>query len=485
MEIIRAQPRPHLGRRLAGRLNSIKGQIFIVFLATVLSVSTLIALNHWSLATVKDRLLLGERYDDMLNNILEVRRYEKNFLLYEDASSLKESWQYLQRIAEMVSDLKPDMVEVFGAPTFGRFDAALRTYAASLNALTQRAGADPGDLRSQGKELLDLAGQLIATKRERIHETIVRTQMLPFAFLALFLMSMAVVIALVSQGLLKPLDVIRSTTARVARGDFSPIAFEGRRLGEIAGLIEAFNRMARELEDNQESLLQARKIAALGTFTAGIAHELNNPINNISLTAETLIEDHGPGLPEDARELARDIVAQAERAGDIVRNLLDFSRTEQPAFNRLSPAQVVASTVSLVKNQVMISGVRLVSDVPENLPLVRGDMRNLQQVFMNLLLNAVQATPPGGLITLTAWAGLDGFVRFAVRDTGSGIRPEVLEHIFEPFYTTKEVGRGTGLGLSVTYAIVKRHGGRIEVESVVGKGTVFTVFLPQDTGQPA
>jgi len=279
--------------------------------------------------------------------------------------------------------------------------------------------------------------------------------------------------------------VIRSTTARVARGDFSPIAFEGRRLGEIAGLIEAFNRMARELEDNQESLLQARKIAALGTFTAGIAHELNNPINNISLTAETLIEDHGPGLPEDARELARDIVAQAERAGDIVRNLLDFSRTEQPAFNRLSPGQVVASTVSLVKNQVMISGVRLVSDVPENLPLVRGDMRNLQQVFMNLLLNAVQATPPGGLITLTAWAGLDGFVRFAVRDTGSGIRPEVLEHIFEPFYTTKEVGRGTGLGLSVTYAIIKRHGGRIEVESVVGKGTVFTVFLPQDTGQPA
>jgi signal transduction histidine kinase len=264
----------------------------------------------------------------------------------------------------------------------------------------------------------------------------------------------------------------------VAKGDYSPTTYEGIYTDEIFGLIGAFNRMAKELEVNQEDLLQARKIAALGTFTAGIAHELNNPINNIYLSAETYVEEYSDQMDADGKELMRDIMVQAERAGDIVKNLLDFSRTERPAFTGLDVQEIIRSTVALVKNQVMLAGIRLEVELPEGLPRVRGNLRNLQQVFMNLLLNSIQAMPEGGEITIGVGAEPPDLVRFDIVDTGTGIKPETLPHIFEPFFTTKGVGRGTGLGLAVTYSIVKRHGGRIEVKSRMEEGSVFSVFLP-------
>jgi signal transduction histidine kinase len=219
-------------------------------------------------------------------------------------------------------------------------------------------------------------------------------------------------------------------------------------------------------------------MAALGTFTAGIAHELNNPLNNILLTGEAFSEDYGASLDPEGAEMLSDILSQAERAGDIVRNLLDFARTERPAFSALSAEEVVQSTLALLRNQIMLSGVRLETELPPGLPKMRANLRNLQQVFMNLLLNAMQATPAGGRLHFGASSDAAGFIRFEVRDTGRGIDAEILPHIFEPFYTTKEVGRGTGLGLAVAYSIVNRHGGRIEVQSESGQGSVFWVYIP-------
>jgi signal transduction histidine kinase len=126
----------------------------------------------------------------------------------------------------------------------------------------------------------------------------------------------------------------------------------------------------------------------------------------------------------------------------------------------------------------MLAGIKLDLEIPEALPPVLGSIRGLQQVFMNLLLNSIQAMPDGGTITVSVAVDRPDFVRFDVRDTGQGMEPETLQHIFEPFFTTKSAGRGTGLGLAVTYSIVKRHGGEIKVESEIGRGTVFTVLLP-------
>jgi signal transduction histidine kinase len=475
----------HLAR--ITHFSSIKGKIFIVFAIALLSTGALTALNYWNLSAVMDRMVLSEHYDDLLNNILEMRRFEKNYLIYGSQLSYKEISANMDSIDALIESLHDDLTFLVGAEELNNFKKTAQAY---RNCIIELTGSniininDPKysqrqNFRTLGKILTESAERYRQIKRKRIHNTLQRTSMLPFAFLAIVLLLMLLLIKLISSGLLRPLDVIRDMTGVVARGDFKPILYDGVRLEEVTGLIEAFNRMARELEANQEDLLQARKIAAIGTFTAGIAHELNNPINNIALTAESFGEEYGDRIDEDGKEMLRDILSQSERAADIVKNLLDFSRTESPTFECLQPARILLSTISLIKNQVHVAGLHLDLDTDEDLPCVRGNLRNLQQVFTNLLLNAIQATPAGGHILVSAGLDDDGRrVCMSVRDSGPGVPPAIRQQIFEPFFSTKEVGKGTGLGLAVSYSIVKRHGGRIEVRGEEGQGAEFVVCLP-------
>ena len=461
------------------RLGSIKGKIFVVFAVAFLSITALTGLNMWNLSMLKTRMLLSEGYDDLLNNILELRRFEKNFLIYGDHRSLGESKEYLDRIDRLVDSLTADLPQLVGNEEFVLFRKTLREY----RGMVERIGSDgrlaPDNLRHLGKMLTDTADRFRQIKRERIHRTLDRTSLLPFAFFAILLLVIVIVLLLVSQGLLKPLDVVMNTTRLVGQGDFSRIRYDGVRLEEIAGLIDAFNRMAQELETNQEDLIQTRKIAAIGTFTAGIAHELNNPINNIALTAESFCEEYGERMDASCSELIRDIITQADRAAEIVKNLLDFSRTESPVFSILAPAQILTSSVKLIRNQVKMVGLQIETSITRDLPMIRGNLGNLQQVLTNLLLNAIQVSPPGGKIGIHVDAGGPaGFVRFTVEDSGPGIPQEIRHKIFEPFFTTKEVSKGTGLGLAVSYSIIKRHGGRIEVGDNEGQGARFVVSLP-------
>ncbi len=471
-------------RRIRVFFNSIKGKILTLFLVAFLVACGLTLLNIWTLSTVRVRLNLSERYDDLFNSILEARRFEKNLLIYGGEDNRRASLAYLDKAESTAEGLAPDIERLTGAEGLARFNQTLAQYHRELSGM--RAGAQAGSdvARGSGKVLVDMAEDFIRTKRDHIHRTIFRVSLIPFAYLAVFLVFMAFLIKVIANSLLKPLGMIGQVTARVAKGDFSPVDSGGHHhIEEVAGLIDALNRMALELMANQEDLLQARKIAALGTLTAGIAHEINNPINNIMISAESILETHGDVLDDEGREVVGDILSQAERAGEIVRNLLDFSRTEKAGFSPLSPDVVTRSSLALLKNQLLVSGLSLRVDVPRDLPAISGNLRHLQQVFVNLLQNAIAATPAGGSITVSG-ADDGGFVRLSVSDTGAGIDKESRQHIFEPFYTTKEVGKGTGLGLSVTYSIIKRHGGRIEVESEPGRGTTFNVLLPKAPASP-
>lgn len=470
--------------RLRVFFNSIKGKIFTLFVVAFLAACGLTLLNVWTLAAVRERLHLSERYDDLSSAILEARRYEKNLVIYGGAENLREGMAYLDRAEAALNDLGEDIARVAGTEALEGFRRTLGRYRQDFTALLPGQEAGKDGARLSGKGLVDQAEELIALRRARIHKTIFEVSLVPFAYLAIFLVFMVILIRVIAKSLLRPLGLVRNIAERVAKGDFSPVDDGGgRHIVEVAGLLEALDRMALELAANQEDLLQARKMAALGTLTAGVAHEINNPLNNIALSAESLIETHGDALDDEAREIAGDILAQADRAGEIVRNLLDFSRSEKARFSPLDPAVVVKSSAALFKNQLLLSGLELRLELPPGLPAVAGSLRHLQQVFLNLLQNAAQATPTGGHITVSGRAE-GGFVRLAVRDDGRGIAPEDLDHIFEPFFTTKDVGQGTGLGLAVTYSIVKRHGGRIEVESEPGKGATFVVCLPK-AGEPA
>ncbi len=225
-------------------------------------------------------------------------------------------------------------------------------------------------------------------------------------------------------------------------------------------------------------MVQSEKMAALGTLTSGVAHELNNPLNNISTSLQIVLEELEEGDIDYQRNLLGESLAQVDRAQDIVKSLLEFSRETTFSTSRENIFDLVKNTLKLVQGEVP-SSVDIFVEVPEDIEAVV-DPRRIQQVFLNLILNAIQAMGKhGGKIFIRAKRDKErGGVVIEVEDNGPGIPEYVLPKIFDPFFTTKEVGRGSGLGLSVSQGIIAKHGGDISVTSEVGKGTCFRIFLP-------
>ena len=233
------------------------------------------------------------------------------------------------------------------------------------------------------------------------------------------------------------------------------------------------------MENRQEQLVQSRKIASIGTLTSGIAHEINNPINNISLILESLIEDAEIMKAEERISLYREAMDQSDRASDIVKNLLEFSRASHPRVEDVAIEELVNKTARLVTNELHLKHIIFTKDIQDRLPSMRLDKSGIQQVLLNLFLNSIQAMGQGGELKVVIRADKEyKEARIDVIDTGPGIPAEYMDRIFDPFFTTKKTGEGTGLGLSVSYNIVKNNGGRLEARSTKGQGSCFSIFLP-------
>lgn len=236
----------------------------------------------------------------------------------------------------------------------------------------------------------------------------------------------------------------------------------------------------RDLRVAQDQVVRAEKLSSLGILAAGVAHELNSPLTGILTFSTLLLQDSPKGTRQhDDLQL---IVNETNRCATIIRQLLEFSRESSPQKKPHEIAQVIQRTLALVKHQARFQNVKLTVDVAPGLPPVLCDPNQLEQVFLNMLINAADAMPNGGEVALRAAPGAPGRVVVSFTDTGVGIPPENLTKIFDPFFTSKPVGKGTGLGLSVSYGIVRRHGGKIEVKSEVGKGTTFSIDLPGGGG---
>jgi two-component system NtrC family sensor kinase len=254
-------------------------------------------------------------------------------------------------------------------------------------------------------------------------------------------------------------------------------------LAGLRGLADALNQMAASLQRREETsrlreaelVGQTERLATTARLAAGVAHELNNPLGGILLYGNLLVES--TPVDDPRHENMTRIVKQATRARDIVRGLLDFARVSPAEISVLDLNQLVRDTLKLLEKQLQAIQVRTEQSTVEL--LVRADAGRLQQVLVNIILNALDAMRDGGLLTIrTGYSEKPGFCRVAITDTGCGIREDHLPHLFEPFFTTKEVGRGVGLGLAISYGIVRQHGGDIEVQSQVGAGTTFRVMLP-------
>lgn len=290
----------------------------------------------------------------------------------------------------------------------------------------------------------------------------------------------------------RPIDIIQSSEEleEMAR------AFDGMRerlrlaLAEINQFTQNLETKVEErteqLKAAHQKLMQSDRLASLGQLAASVAHEINNPISgvlNLSMLLQRVLKDDGipPGRVAEFRKYLAQIANETSRVGRIVSDLLSFSRRSKPQRTEADLNQIIRTTLSLVAHKLKLSGVELEFNGDENLPVVACDASQIQQVVLNLILNAAEATQNkgGGRVWVTTRAASSGqAVILEVRDTGEGIRPEHLKKIFVPFFTTKGDGKGVGLGLAVSYGIVEAHGGEIEVQSKAGEGATFTVTLP-------
>jgi two-component system NtrC family sensor kinase len=346
---------------------------------------------------------------------------------------------------------------------------------------------------------------------------------------------------LLSHVLVNPLRDLVRLTQKISEGDFSQ-TIEVPSKNEIGQLIDSFNRMIVRLKENQESLetnleslentntklkeaqeelLRTEKLASIGRFAAGVAHEVGNPLGAI-LGYTSILEEEG--VPrEEAKDYLKRIEKEIERINRIVRELLSFARPSKLEIKDVSVNQVIENTLSLLSYQKSFKNIQTQLDLQPRLPFMRGDETQLSQVFINVILNAIDAMPQGGMLRiqtgtfvvehllsesfhrlrpprrkgdpiesdyfhlrkpdplstmLTKFSKGDTLVKIQIADTGTGIEREDLKRIFDPFFTTKDPDKGTGLGLSVSLRIVESLGGEIKVESELGKGTKFDVYFP-------
>jgi two-component system NtrC family sensor kinase len=289
--------------------------------------------------------------------------------------------------------------------------------------------------------------------------------------------------------ILRPVHRLIEVSTEVSHGNFSPEIGPISK-SEIGVLQETFKSMLASLQERDKrikaeseiKLVRSEKQASIGRLAAGVAHEINNPLTGVLTFTHMLLQR--TDLGDEVRSDLKAIAQQTERVRRIVKNLLDFSRQTEINPGPTDINRVVSTAVLLMRNQALVKGVKLKFKPGEEIPLFTLDANQMQSVMLNLLLNALDATKRGDSIMITTDIGTSGNgasmqgVEIQVKDTGCGIPPENLDKLFDPFFTTKEVGQGTGLGLAVSYGIVQRHGGNIQVQSTVSKGSTFTIWLP-------
>jgi signal transduction histidine kinase len=232
---------------------------------------------------------------------------------------------------------------------------------------------------------------------------------------------------------------------------------------------------AEEIERKNKELIQSKKLAAIGTLAAGVAHELNNPLNNIYLSAQVLAKQAGEHCPAEIKESVDDILGQTERVKRIVGELLEFARGREPQFADVDLAGLITDSYRHLGSARDLGNIRFSLDPDPREIVVSADRGQMEQVFGNLFANAVDAMQGRGDLSVSLKKA-DEAVIIRIVDTGRGIPRESLDKVFEPFFTTKD--KGTGLGLAIVYNIIKKHGGDIAAESEAGKGTTFVIVLP-------
>lgn len=464
---------------------SLRSRILAGFLFCFLLAVSITLISYYLLLRLQGKLQFLEVADNLVLELQQARRFEKNFLLY--GTNLAEAQAHVHAARQLFRLHAGQLAEVAGPVRVQRLQEEIQEYSRLLEACgdaCRQAGTAArrpqleAELRQHGAAVLQQGLLLVQQERQALARMFRLAQQVPLAFLVFLFCVMAILALKLSRQILGPLARLKQFAQQVTQGETAPMAPVSPYQDELADLTQALQTMVSELQRRQELLAQTAKLRALGTLVAGIAHELNNPITNIVLTVYSLREEEAVLSPADRQVLLQDLLREAERLKDIVGNLLDYARESEFTREPVALPQLLQETLLLVGRQLKLAGIRLEVETAPALPPVWGDRRQLRQVLVNLLLNAVEAIGQQGTIHVILQPQGTGAVTVTIQDNGPGIPAPILPYIFDPFFTTKPVGQGTGLGLAVSQGIITRHGGTIQVTSQPGQGTTFTITLP-------
>ena len=411
--------------------------------------------------------------------VLHLRLLEKNYMFFRD----KKSFLKLNRGLSQIKNMTPICYDC------NHYIRAVR----SLFSVFEKSDSIISNLQSTGNSLEEITGIFTFREREKISDFITLSQRILFAGLILLCIIGPLFVYKTASYIVAPIKRLAAIIKKIDAGDMS-LRAPVKEHDETQALAESFNAMLDHLlqtqlslknsmqllQEKQAQLVESEKRASLGFLVSGVAHELNNPLNNISLTAETMNEDLKDLSVEETSSYLNDILIQSERAHNIVDNLLDFaSARRSTVMEKQDLVRIVKDSIKLIGNQLRVNNIKLKQDFPEKSYFVNANRSKLEQVLVSIINNAVYAMKNKGILTVTVMPDPEEKnMLIKINDTGPGIPEENIKNIFEPFFTTKPPGKGTGLGLSVSYTLIKEHNGEIEVESNVGEGTTFTVSLP-------
>jgi two-component system NtrC family sensor kinase len=503
---------------MRGYKSSIRQKITIGYYGTVAIVVGLSIFAFLELSFLEKKIMFGEVISEFFDTTLEVRRFEKNFFLYAKEDDYRENARYVDKAQEL---LDKNLTGLSTVAELGqiialrgdlrRYQELMGEYASAVSDVARPArGAGPeqrgmartileGKIREAGKQIITVAEEMSRAERKNLQSILSRSQrMLILSILSLSLLALLIG-QLLSRMVVRPLKSLEQSMRQIAEGRFEKVAIDSHDR-EIVSLTTAFNKMLKELELRQRHLVQSEKLASLGTLLSGVAHELNNPLSNISSSCQILMEEIDETDKEYKKELLSQIEEQTDRSRNIVRSLLEFSREKEFRKETLPLRSLLEETIRFVKGQVPTK-IAIGLDIPADISIF-ADKQRIQQAFLNLIKNALEAVVDEGEVVIKAkkhkaadkteeTAEIYNYMRYRgkctlegdtvdieIRDTGPGIPPDILHKIFDPFFTTKDVGKGSGLGLSIVHEIIEEHDGCIAVESEQGKGTVFFISLP-------
>ncbi len=554
----------------------IRDKLLFAFGIYVLLAAVMGFIAYKDLSTITKRLQLVQVADDITNTLLEIRRHEKNYLLFREKAQIELLMSFLATLKENIDGIQKEIILEIGSDNYRALKASIGSYERRINEMVEshRVQADlsrmvtaagerlQGELRDEmlhrfqglrelekgfllkqdsqsfeafrqslaslpikdsaarygslaeklhvlyvheseihgaivehAREIETFTTNLSSKERADVNAILALSQkLLVLALLAVLAVGVAINVKL-AQGIALPLLELEESTKRMAEGDFTA-ASRIRGHDEIASLARSFNEMGtrlketmgslelavQNLHEKQRQLVEAEKLASLGTLAAGVAHEINNPLAIINEKAglmQDMLEIAGNVPRKDKYlDIIASILGSVNRCRTITHRLLGFARGMEVTIEDFDVSSAVSDVIGFLEHDLSAKKIRIQRFLDPYLPQVESDKAQLQQVILNIIKNAIDAVEEGGVIIVSTLADSEDAVAVVIADNGPGIPEDRIKRIFEPFFTTKEKGKGTGLGLSITYGIVRRLGGEITVESDVGHGTSFRIRIP-------